>query len=46
LKIKPITIAIFLILILGFLFGIMFLSEKQGIKKLQIYEDGFSFKEF
>lgn len=24
----------------------MFLSEKQGIKKLQIYEDGFSFKEF
>ncbi len=40
-KIKPIQIALFLILILGALFGLMFLSQKEGIQKAQVREDGF-----
>ncbi|KAA1247930.1 lipase [Aquimarina sp. RZ0] len=43
-KIKPIQIALFLILILGVLFGLMFLSEKGGIQKTQTKEDGFSYE--
>jgi len=45
LKIKPIQISLFLILILGGLFGLMFLSEKGGIDKEQTQEDGFSFED-
>ncbi|OED47417.1 hypothetical protein AB832_00535 [Flavobacteriaceae bacterium (ex Bugula neritina AB1)] len=41
---KPIQIALFLILILGGLFGLMFVSEKGGIQKAQTQEDGFSYE--
>lgn len=40
-KIKPLQISIFLILLLSVLFGITFLSTKGAIKKNQIAEDGF-----
>lgn len=43
-KIKPIQISLFLVLILGVLFGLMFLSQKEGIQKEQIQEDGFSYE--
>ncbi|MBW1296869.1 lipase [Aquimarina litoralis] len=43
-KIKPIQISLFLILVLGGLFGLMFLSQKGGIQKEQIQEDGFSYE--
>ena len=43
-KIKPIQISIFLILLLSVLFGITFLSNKGAIKKTQVEEDGFSIK--
>lgn len=43
-KIKPIQISFFLILVLGGLFGLMFLSQKGGIQQEQIQEDGFSYE--
>ncbi len=43
-NIKPIQIALFLILILGALFGLTFLSEKGAIQKAQVEEDGFAFQ--
>ncbi|QKX03477.1 lipase [Aquimarina sp. TRL1] len=43
---KPIQIALFIIVVLGILFGLTFLSEKGGIQKGITEEDGFSFSGF
>jgi len=44
LRIKPIKIALFILGILGGLFGLMFLSQKGGIQDAQIQDDGFSYE--
>ncbi len=44
-NIKPIQISLFILLILGVLFGLMFLSEKGGIQKEQTQDDGFSYQQ-
>ncbi|WP_459211207.1 SGNH/GDSL hydrolase family protein [Aquimarina rhabdastrellae] len=41
-NIKPIQIAVFLILVLGVLFGLTFLSQEEAIKKKHKAEDGFA----
>ncbi len=43
-KIKPIQIALFILFVLGGLFGLMFLSEKGGVQKEQVQDDGFSYE--
>ncbi len=43
-KIRPIQIALFILFVLGGLFGLMFLSEKGGIQKEQVQDDGFSYE--
>ncbi|MFL1895908.1 lipase [Aquimarina sp. 2-A2] len=41
-RIKPIQIATFILLILGTLFGLMFLSQDEAIQHAQTTEDGFA----
>ena len=43
-KIKPIQIALFILFVLGGLFGLMFLSEKGGVQKEKVQDDGFSYE--
>lgn len=42
-RIRPIQISLFILFILGGLFGLMFLSEKGGVQKSQTQDDGFSY---
>ncbi|WP_152537420.1 SGNH/GDSL hydrolase family protein [Aquimarina pacifica] len=44
-NIKPIQISVFILLVLGGLFGLMFLSQEDGVQKEQTQDDGFSYKE-
>lgn len=43
-RIKPIQISLFILLVLGALFGLMFLSQKDGVQKAQTQDDGFSYE--
>lgn len=43
-KIKPIQISLFIILVLGALFGLTFLSKNDAIQKAQTEEDGFAYE--
>ncbi|MDY8134201.1 lipase [Aquimarina sp. 2201CG5-10] len=43
-KVRPIQISLFILFILGALFGLMFLSEKGAVKKAQKQDDGFSYE--
>lgn len=43
-KIRPIQISLFILFVLGGLFGLMFLSEKGGVEKAQTQDDGFSYE--
>ncbi|WP_147405065.1 lipase [Aquimarina sp. AD10] len=43
-RIRPIEISLFILSVLGVLFGLMFLSEKGGVQKEQTQDDGFSFE--
>ncbi len=43
-RIKPIQISLFILFVLGGLFGLMFLSQKGGIQKEQTQDDGFSYE--
>ncbi len=43
-RIRPIQISLFILFVLGGLFGLMFLSEKGGIQKAQTQDDGFSYE--
>ncbi|MBQ4820448.1 lipase [Aquimarina sp. MMG016] len=43
-QVKPIYISLFILFILGALFGLMFLSEKGAIKKAQTQDDGFAYE--
>ncbi|GAA4271065.1 lipase [Aquimarina gracilis] len=45
-RIRPIEIALFILLVLGGLFGLMFLSQKGGVQKAQVQDDGFSYEGF
>ncbi len=43
-RIRPIQISLFILFVLGGLFGLMFLSEKGGVQKAQTQDDGFSYE--
>ncbi|MBQ0733432.1 lipase [Aquimarina celericrescens] len=45
-RIKPIEIAVFILFVIGALFGLMFLSQKGGLKEAQVQDDGFSYEGF
>ncbi len=43
-KIRPIQISLYILLVLGGLFGLMFLSKKDGVQKVQTQDDGFEYE--
>ena len=43
-RVRPIQISLFILFILGALFGLMFLSKKGQVEKAQTQDDGFSYK--
>ncbi len=43
-RVRPIQISIFILFVLGALFGLMFLSQKGGVQKKQTQDDGFSYE--
>ncbi|WP_062059891.1 hypothetical protein [Aquimarina longa] len=45
-RVKPIQISVFILFVLGALFGLMFLSEKGAAESAKNQNDGFSYKEF
>ncbi len=44
-RIRPIQISVFILFVLGTLFGLMFLSKKGGVQKSQTEDDGFSYED-
>lgn len=43
-RVRPIQISLFILFVLGVLFGLMFLSQKGGVQKAQTQDDGFSYE--
>ncbi len=43
-RVRPIQISLFILLVLGVLFGLMFLSQKGEVQKAQTQDDGFSYE--
>ncbi len=43
-RVKPIQISLFILFVLGALFGLMFLSQEGGVQKAQKQDDGFSYE--